>query len=124
MLIRYLAQDDVAQAASATRLLERLSPEVPGYISLVVLAEVVWVMTARYAADRATVAKVVRGLLASASLRTQAAEAVALAVDDFERSKAEFSDALIARLARSAGCSRTVTFDRRAAQLSSVELLD
>lgn len=46
VVARYLAQRDRAQSAAATRLLEReLTAETPGYICLVTLAEVVWVMT-------------------------------------------------------------------------------
>ena len=45
VIVRYLAQDDVRQAAIATRLIEgSLSAEVRGFVSIVTLAEIVWVM--------------------------------------------------------------------------------
>jgi predicted nucleic-acid-binding protein len=126
-VVRYVAQDDRAQAAAATRLLEHeLTAESPGYLSLVALAEVVWVMVAAYAADRQTVAKVVEGLLSAPHVRVQEAESVWLALLDFREpaSKSDFSDALIVRLGSRAGCSRTVTFDRRAAKHAGFKLLE
>lgn len=126
VIVRYIAQDDRAQAAAATRLLEHeLSAGNPGYLSLVALAEVVWVMVAVYGADRPTVATVVEGLLSATHIRVQEAESVWLALLDFREpgSKGDFSDALIGRLGSRAGCSRTVTFDRAAARHAGFELL-
>lgn len=46
VVVRYLAQDDPAQSARATRLTEReLSERMPGFISLPVLLETCWVLT-------------------------------------------------------------------------------
>ncbi|MBV6416479.1 MAG: hypothetical protein CMLOHMNK_01058 [Steroidobacteraceae bacterium] len=116
VVVRYLAQDDRTQSAAATRVLEReLTPEAPGYICLVTLAEVVWVMTSLYGADRSAVARAVEGLVTAAQLRVQNAEAVWVALQDYRDSTADFSDALIATLCKSAGCEHTVTFDRAAA---------
>ena len=57
VVIRYLTQDDPKQATIATRLMEKtLSSGEPGFISLVVLAEVVWVLVSLYSVDRAGVA--------------------------------------------------------------------
>lgn len=124
IVVRYLAQDDRAQSAIATRVLEReLTAEAPGFISLVALAEVVWVMTSLYAADRAGVARAVEGLLSAAQLRVQEAESVWLALQDYGVSAVEFSDALISTLARSAGCEHTLTFDRAAVRHPGFTLL-
>lgn len=127
VVVRYLAQDDRAQAAAATRLLEHdLTAQNPGYLSLVALVEVVWVMVAAYGADRQTVATAVEGLISAPHVRIQDAESVWLALLDFcePGSKADFSDALILRLGSRAGCSSTVTFDRRAAKHAGFELLE
>ena len=124
ILVRYLAQDDPRQAASATRVIEReLTAEEPGYISLVVLAEVVWVMSSVYGADRSTIAGVVEGLLASPKLKLQSSEVVWQALSSFRESRADFSDALIAHLAKAASCKTTLTFDRHASRLAGFQLL-
>jgi len=51
VLVRYLAQDDARQSAIATRWIEEeLSPSQPGFVSLVVLVEVCWVLQRLYSA--------------------------------------------------------------------------
>jgi predicted nucleic-acid-binding protein len=67
IVVRYLAQDDPRQSQIATRLMEKtLSPDVPGFISLVVLTEILWVLVSLYFVDRAGVVQVVSGLLTTA----------------------------------------------------------
>jgi predicted nucleic-acid-binding protein len=124
ILVRYLAQDDPAQAARATNLIERkLSDSRPGYVSLPALVEVIWVMVRCYGADRALVRSTVEGLLSSASLRVQEAEQVWKALETYAKGKADFSDALIAHLGLAAGCSETYTFDAAAAREPGFSLL-
>jgi predicted nucleic-acid-binding protein len=124
VVVRYLTQDDPKQSPIATRLMEKtLSSDEPGFISLVVLAEVIWVLVSLYAVDRAGVAEVVGGLLTIEQLRVESAELVWRAKRRFEASKADFSDALIAECGIAAGCKRSVTFDRTAAATSGFELL-
>jgi predicted nucleic-acid-binding protein len=48
---------------------------------------------------------------------------VANAVQRFRWGKAEFADCLIAASAQTAGCSRTLTFDRIAARDAGMELI-
>lgn len=116
VIVRYLAQDDVRQAAAATRLIEgSLSAEVRGFISIVTLAEVVWVMASTYRVARASVADVVEGLLTAPQLTIEKADVVWRALRAYRVSRADFSDALIVELGRDAGCAKTVTFDRQAA---------
>jgi predicted nucleic-acid-binding protein len=123
-VIRYLTQDDPKQAPIATRLMEKtLSSDDPGFISLVVLAEVVWVLVSLYSVDRAGVSDVVSALLITEQLRVESAELVWRAKRRYEASKADFSDALIAECAVAADCKRSVTFDRTAAATSGFELL-
>ena len=124
VVVRYLTQDDPKQSPIATRLMEKtLSSDEPGFISLVVLAEVVWVLVSLYSVDRAGVTEVVGGLLTTEQLRVESAELVWRAKRRYEGSKADFSDALIAECAAVAGCKRAVTFDRTAAATSGFELL-
>jgi predicted nucleic-acid-binding protein len=81
--------------------------------SLVVLAEVVWVLMSLYSGDRAGVAEVVGGLLTTEQLRIESTELVWRAKRRYERSKADFSDALIAECGVAAGCKRSVTLIER-----------
>ena len=44
VLVRYLAQDDRRQSAAATRLIEALTVEDPGFIAHATLVELAWVL--------------------------------------------------------------------------------
>jgi predicted nucleic-acid-binding protein len=124
VIVRYLAQDDVRQAAIATRLIEgSLSAEARGFVSIVTLAEIVWGMSSNYRAARAAVADIVEGLLTAPQLAIEKADVIWRALRAFRESKAAFSDAVIVELGRDAGCTKTVTFDRHAAAHRGFEML-
>ena len=124
VIVRYLAQDDVRQAAMATRLIEgSLSTEARGFVSIVTLAEIVWVMSSNYRAARAAVADIVEGLLTAPQLAIEKADVIWRALRAFRESKADFSDAVIVELGRDAGCTKSVTLDRHAAAHPGFEML-
>ncbi len=123
VLVRYLMQDDAAQAAKASRLIERCSAEEPGFIAMVVLVELVWVLESSYGIERARIAAALELLLRTRELRVEQAETAWHAVRMYRDSRADFADALIARCAAAAGCERTLTFDRDAARRSGMALL-
>lgn len=124
VIVRFLAQDDDVQSPLASRLFARLSRDGPGFVSLVVLAEVSWVLARAYKTTRSELAEAVEGLLRSAEIRIENAEAVWRALGVYQASKsAEFADALIAEIAALEGVTRTFTFDRRAAAEAGMKLL-
>jgi predicted nucleic-acid-binding protein len=124
VLVRYLAQDDPKQSPIATQFLETtLTGDEPGFVSLVVLAEVICVLVSLYCVDRNGVAEVLKSLLTTEQLRVESAELVWRAKRRYEDSKADFSDALILECAAAANCSRSVTFDRTATSTAGFELL-
>ena len=127
VLVRYLAQDDKKQSASATRFIEtRLSERTPGFISLVVLVELCWVLQKLYGATTAEIVDTVADLLATPRFALQQREVVQDAVQHALAAgrNAGFQDTLIARIAFREGCSEVVSFDRaaiRAAGMTAVE---
>lgn len=124
VVVRFIAQDDEIQSPVATRFISRLSREQPGFISAVVLAEITWVLSRAYKASREEIAKVVEGLLRSAELIVENAEAAYRALAVYQAStSAEFADALIAQTAALAGARETVSFDRKAAAETGMRLL-
>jgi predicted nucleic-acid-binding protein len=124
VVVRYLAQDDARQAAAATRLIEgSLSAELRGFISIVTLAEIVWVMSSIYRVARAAIADIVEGLLTAPQLTVERSDVIWRALRVYRDSKADFSDGLIVELGREAGCSKTVTFDRQAVSAAGFEAL-
>ena len=108
----------------ANRIMARLSREEPGYISSVVLAEITWVLSRAYRAPRSEIAQAVEGILRSAELVVENAEAGYRALAVFNASSSVgYADALIAQTAALAGASETVTFDRTAADEGGMRLL-
>ena len=124
VLVRYVTQDDSVQAPIARRFIEKtISAERPGHVSLVTLAEFVWVLRTRYNASRDEIVTAVEELLADPRLIVQDENAVWRAVDDYDFDSVDFADALIAAVNREHGCSHTVTFDKAAAKIEGLALL-
>lgn len=123
VLVRYIAQDDAVQSPLATSFIERqCTLSAPGFVGLVVLAEVVWVSESCYGATRREVAEIVRRILSIKQLVVQNTESAWQALRLFESGKAEFADCLIERCANAAGCEKTHTFDKQAAKSGMVLL--
>lgn len=124
VLVRYFAQDDARQSPLATRFIEHtLSAAEPGHVSLVSLAEFVWVMRTVYRNSVPDISQALLLLLDDKRFVVQQASAAWAALDAYRVQGVDFADALIAALDRAAGCTATVTFDRNAARISGVTLL-
>ena len=123
VLVRYLAQDDARQSARATRLVESFTREEPGFVAIVTLAELVWVLQDVYELGRDDLASLVEGLLQTEGLRVQQPDLVWQALRRFDSTRADFADHLIERLNAAAGCNMTMTFDRAAARDAGMRLL-
>jgi len=124
VLVRYIAQDDATQSAQATALIEQVcSAQAPGFIGVVVLVELVWVSESCYGATRAEVVEILRRILSIRQLVIQEAELVWKALRLFESGKADFSDCVIERTANATGCTKTMTFDQKAAATGGMTLL-
>ena len=83
VLVRYLMQDDPRQSLRATRLIESLSAEDPGFVPVVALMELVWVLSGSYGLHRAQVATVLDGLLRSKELVVDRADLVTQALSRY-----------------------------------------
>jgi predicted nucleic-acid-binding protein len=116
---RILVADDPVQAELATRFIkDRCSPETPGFVNCVVLAELVWVLR-QYRYSRANISLALEHLLASKDLVIEAHEQVWKALKTYQSVNCDFVDALIGELNRERGCERTATFDRAATKLAT-----
>lgn len=124
VIVRYVTQDDARQSAAASRLFERvLTTEQPGFVGLVTLCEVAWVLADCYDAGKARIAAVIEGLLGTRQLVVEEAEVVWKALRTWDKSSADFSDALLGQVLRARGCEKVVTFNKAAAKLPDFELL-
>ena len=123
VLVRYVAQDDPKQSPQATRLIESLTAEAPGYVSIVSVVELVWVLAGCYASTRNEICEVLETLLRTKEIIVAHADIVWKALRIFREGKADFADCLIERSANAAGCSHTATFDRAAAKHCGMRLI-
>jgi predicted nucleic-acid-binding protein len=123
VLVRYIMQDDAKQAPHATRLLESLSAQAPGFLPLVAVVELAWVLSSAYDLDRAQLVEAFEGVLRTKELVIERAEVVWKALRAFQSANADFADCLIAHSAASAGCQKTMTFDRGAAKSAGMTLM-
>ena len=123
VLVRYIMQDDAKQAPQATRFVESLSPEAPGFLPLVAVVELAWVLSSAYDLDRAQLVEAFEGVLRTKELVIERAEVVWKALRAFQSANADFADCLIAHSAASAGGEKTMTFDRGAAKSAGMTLL-
>ncbi len=123
VLVRYVMQDDVKQSAQATKLIESLSAESPGFVPLVSVVELTWVLESAYNLERAQLVEALEGLLRTKEIVVDQAETVWKALRIFQKANTDFADCLIERTAFMAGCERTMTFDRRAAKACGMSLV-
>jgi predicted nucleic-acid-binding protein len=124
VLLRFLAQDDPVQSPIATEyILTRCTETEPGFISLVALAETVWVLESVFGLPVSEVADSVDLLLAADTLFIQNQQEVSDAAVVFRSGRGDFADALIGSLGQWAACITTMTFDKRASRLSGLTLL-
>jgi predicted nucleic-acid-binding protein len=119
VLVRLLVQDDARQASAAAAFIAS-----GAWVSHLVLAETVWVLTAVYQRTPAQLAAALALLLAHESLVLEGADTVAAALDHFKRKPAlGFSDCLVLEIARKAGHLPLGTLDKALSKLAGTTLL-
>lgn len=123
VLVRFLVQDDPAQARAATRLFASLTETRPAYLPREVVLETVWVLERAYKFSRADISKAIDGLLEAREVVLEAADQIGRAVDRYVKGGPGFADHLIMVIAHSAGCETVFTFDKRAATQPDATLL-
>lgn len=123
VLVRFFAQDDPNQSSKADEVMRSLTAESPGFVGLATLLELVWVLGSKHRYDPIKLARAIDQLLLHEEILVEQAETVEAALRLYRKGRADFADCLISVSAQAAGCSRTVTFDRRAARDAGMELL-
>ena len=117
VLVRYIVQDDPRQAAKAVHLIENECGETrPGFITVVVLVELVWVLEDCYRSVKAEIIAILQRILRTKQFVIEDAETVWKAARLFEATRADFSDCLIDRVGAAHACEYTATFDKQAAK--------
>jgi len=123
VLVRYIMQDDPVQSPKATRIVESLDAVDSGYVTLVSIVELVWVLSASYELTRSQVSQALDAIVRTKQFKIENAEQVIRALRVFKEGKSDFADCLIERSANSAGCEKTITFDVKASKHSGMTLI-
>ena len=114
VLVRYLTQDDEAQAAKAGRYISALVQRGErAFIGPVVLCELVWVLRDAYNTSRPELIRTLEQVLDTTQFEIGSKDLVRQALDAYRTGRADFADYVIGAVATEAGCEETATFDRR-----------
>lgn len=113
VLVRYLTQDDLAQARKANAVVdgavgsgERL------HLDVVVLCELVWVLRGAYEFGKQTVIEALAKILDAAQFSVEDRDLLREAVEAYRAGQGDFADYVLGLRNRKAGCGGTVTLDR------------
>ena len=119
VLVRILVRDDPKQVRAADEFVAA-----GAWVSLLVLAETIWVLSIVYERDAAAIRTAVEQLLNHNELIVQDGEIVAAALETFRsRPAVGFTDCLLLEVARKAGHLPLGTFDRNLSRIEGVEKL-
>jgi predicted nucleic-acid-binding protein len=124
VLVRYFAQDDPQQSALANRLLDARTREDPGFVSMIVLVELCWVLSRGYGKTLSDILAILDCMLLTDALKLEGASDVRQAIRLSERTGVNFPDALIAVRATSEGCGDLYTFDAQAIRSGLMRAVD
>ncbi|MFK4811364.1 PIN domain-containing protein [Devosia sp. ZW T5_3] len=124
ILARLFVDDDDRQRELANRFFADRTPSDPAFVSLVVIAELAWLLRRTYDYPHQAILEAVMALLDSADFAVEARDIVLAAVDTAGAHRFGLADVLIAEIASRAGCAATMTFDKTAAKrIPGMELL-
>lgn len=113
VLVRFIVEDDRAQSARATRVIDgAIARNEEVFVSDVVLCEFVWVLSISYQVPRAELVATLGRLVQTRELTFASRERVRRATGAYASGKGDFADYLIREHAQDAGCTSVVTFDR------------
>lgn len=124
VLVRFLVNDDPAQAAIAAKfILTECTPESPGILNRIVLCELTWVLGRAYGYPRSLIAEILEKLLRTCEFSIEGVDDVWTALRAYRAGTADFADCLVGTGNRSLGCDATATFDRKAGRMPEFLLL-
>lgn len=124
VLVRYLMQDDGPQARLANRFFDDLVGTGDRCaVGAVVLCELVWVLRGAYGFDRKTVVATLERLLSVGQIEMIDRDVIVAALARYRRGPGDFADHVIGESNRQAGCTATVTFDRKLQREPTFQLL-
>jgi predicted nucleic-acid-binding protein len=124
ILLRFAIHDDARQVLAVERLLGRLEPESVLFVNISVILEANWVLSRTYRYPKERILDFMQAILDRREFEVAAYEAVGNAIHYCRMVNVDFADALLSEMNRIDSCSRTFTFDKKAAsRVPGMELL-
>jgi predicted nucleic-acid-binding protein len=113
LLVRYVVQDDLRQAAIAEREIDGAADRGETMlIQPVVLCELEWVLDSCYKYPRPQIVAALERILQTAQFECADKDTVSQALGDYWRGPGDFSDYYLGRANAAAGADATLTFDK------------
>ncbi len=125
ILVRYLVQDDAKQGEIAANYFETLKSQGETcFINHIVLCELVWVLRAVYKLSRDEIINTLESVLKTDIFEFENKDAIWKSIQQMKIGKADFSDYLIGQLNAQAGCTETVSFDKKISGVDGFRIFD
>jgi predicted nucleic-acid-binding protein len=121
VLVRVIVNDDRAQGKKA---LAYIKEHQPVFIGLIVLCEFCWVSTACYKFSKSELIQSIENILRTDQFIIENSDLVWSAIQEYRNQGSEFSDCLIAMVAKHQGSSKVGTFDKKASHSKFFELIE
>ncbi len=124
VLLRYIVRDNDKQGKLADDFFKSRTVGDTAFVSLIVLAELSWVLRRQYGFTRTQINSLISNLLETDVLTVENETQLAAQYDPTGLAKVDLADWLIAFSGNLHGCDKTITFDKVAAtQIDNMELL-
>ena len=125
ILVRFLVRDDERQSEAVYRLFRRAESEKTVFlVPLLVVLETIWVLGAVYQISRADILDAINDILYLPILKFEAHPALKRFLIEAQGKNADLADVLISCSAKLAGCEMVLSFDKKSAKFSIVELVE
>jgi predicted nucleic-acid-binding protein len=124
VLLRIAVPDDAGQIDAVNGLLKRLDADEVLFVNVSVILEAYWVLSRKYRYPRDRILDFIQAILERREFEVTDYEAVGNAVYLCRMANVDFADALLSEMNRLDDCTKTLTFDKKAAsRVPGMELL-
>ncbi|MEQ1486680.1 type II toxin-antitoxin system VapC family toxin [Methyloglobulus sp.] len=124
VLVRFLARDDDRQSALVYQLFKQSEKQQDVlFVPLLVVLETIWVLQSAYDVPDEEIVSAINHLLLMPVLKFEGHKAIQGFIASYREAKLDLADLLIAYSAKSSGCKRVFTFDKKAAGFKCFQLL-
>ena len=125
ILLRYLTGDDARKARACEALFERTERGQEAlYTTVLVMAEVVWILMGKYRHSKASVVEAVRRLLNTRHLHTDEPDVLLMALQLFERHPIDFIDAYHGAIMLARGLTMVYSYDADFDRLPGIQRVE